>query len=54
MTFMKTDDIYIKLDDIFKAQDTFIACIFRKQNMFLKLQLLMSLSMNQFIQRFAI
>jgi len=36
------------------TQGISIAYIFRKQNMFIKSQLLMSLSMNQFIQRFAI
>ena len=37
-----------------KIQGMSIACIFKKRNMFMKLQLLMSLSMNQFIQWFAI
>ena len=36
-----------------KTQGTSIACIFRKQNIFIQLQLLMSLSMNQFVQWFA-
>jgi len=48
MTFIKSDDIFLK------TQGTSIAYIFRKQNMFIKLQLIMSLSMNQFTQQFAI
>jgi len=40
MTFIKPDDIFLK------TQGTSIACIFKKENMFIKLQLLMSLSMN--------
>jgi len=35
-----------------KTTGTSIACTFRKHNMFTKLQLLMSLPMNQFIQQF--
>jgi len=37
-----------------KTQDTSIVFIFSKQNIFIKLQLLMSLSMNQFVQWFTI
>ena len=60
LTLIKSDDIYETANlyqvrwYFLKAQGTSIACIFRKQIMFIKLQLLMSLSMNQFIQWFAI
>jgi len=47
MTFFKSDDIF------FETQATSIAYIFRK-HMFIKLQLLMILSITQFIQRFTI
>ena len=47
---LSSQNIFIKSDDIcLNTQGMSTACIFIKQNMFIKLQLLMSLSMNQFI-----
>ena len=39
----------VKWNFFLKTERTSIICIFKNQNMFIKLQLLMSLSMNQFI-----
>jgi len=50
ISVIKSEHIYqVRWHFFLKTQGTSIACVFRKQNMFIKLQLLMSLLMNQFI-----